>query len=168
MPNLARAWNIANGITKDDIDILPNLARAWNIANGITKDDNIQVKNLKKALSEFVNDYFEGVEFEYREDLITKMMNSCRCTENSPKGPFEIDDNKVQEIIKYLMDSSKAFQLETKMSNHEMKANKEFIKSGIFNIVGKDSYELKEVTFLDKWRRCTEEVPFKGYNVLPS
>ena len=54
------------------------------------------------------------------------------------------------------------------MSNHEMKANKEFIQNGRFKIVGKDSYKLMEATFLEKWRRCTEEVHFNGYNVLPS
>ena len=74
-----------------DVEISPNLARAGSIASGITKDYNNQVENLKKALSEFVNDYFKGVELKYRKDLIIKMMNSTRCTENSPKWPFEID-----------------------------------------------------------------------------
>ena len=70
------------------------------------------------------------------------------------------------------MDSSKAFQLETKMTNQEMEANKEFIENGSFKIVpssqGKDPYKLMEATFLWKWGLCTEAVPFNGYNVLPS
>ena len=151
-----------------DVKISPNLALDGSIASGITKDDNNQVKNLKSALSEFVNDYFKGVELEYREDLITKMMNSTRCTENSPKWPFEIDIEQAKGTIEYLMNSSEAFQIETKMTKQEMELNKEFIDNGNFRIVGKESLKLIQATFLQKWRRFTEAVPFNGYNVLPS